>query len=100
VTQSAAADLSQAMLDLAPVSLWLEDYRDLKALFTRWRAEGVSDLRALFKADPGKVRECADCIRILDVNAKTHQLFESRDLAHLTANLGQVFRADMMDTHG
>jgi len=100
VTQSADADLSQAMLDLAPVSLWLEDYRELKSLFRRWRAEGISDLRALFKSDPGKVHECADCIRILDVNAKTHELFDSRDLAHLTANLGQVFRADMMDTHG
>ena len=40
------------MFDLAPVSLWLEDYSALKALFDAWRAEGVTDLRAHFAADP------------------------------------------------
>ena len=30
------------MFELAPVSLWLEDYSALRQLFTRWRAEGVS----------------------------------------------------------
>lgn len=100
VTQSAAADLPQAMFDLAPVSLWLEDYRDLKALFARWRAAGVTDLKALFAAEPARIRECADQIRILEVNNKTHALFESRDLDHLTANLGLIFRDDMMETHG
>ena len=93
-------ELSRAMFDLAPVSLWLEDYSGMKALFDAWRAEGVTDLRALFKADPRKVRQCAAQIRVLEVNAKTHQLFESRSLEHLVANLDAVFRGDMMDTHG
>jgi len=92
--------LSQAMFDLAPVSLWLEDYTGLKALFARWRAEGVSDLKALFRAEPARVHECAAQIRILAVNAKTHELFESRDLDHLVENLAAVFRDDMMETHG
>lgn len=92
--------LSQAMFDLAPVSLWVEDYSGLKTLFARWRAEGIEDLRALFRAEPGRVRECADQIRILAVNARTHELFESRDLEHLVANLALVFRDDMLDTHG
>src|SRR3569623_212501 len=99
MAQVPAADLSQAMFDLAPVSLWLEDYSSLKTLFARWRAAGVTDLRALFRADPAKVGECADQIRILSVNAKTNALFESRDLQHLTQNLDLVFRADMMETH-
>ncbi len=98
--ESSAADLSRAMLDLAPVSLWLEDYSALKALFDRWRAEGITDLKALFRAEPSRIRACAEAIRILDVNAKTHDLFESRDLAHLVDNLGEVFRDDMLDTHG
>ena len=32
------------MFDLAPVSLWIEDYSAVKALFEQWRAEGVDDL--------------------------------------------------------
>lgn len=34
------------MFDLAPVSLWLEDYSALKALFAQWRSDGVTNLRA------------------------------------------------------
>ena len=92
--------VSQAMFELAPVSLWLEDYSELKALFDRWRASGIADLRELFRADPDRVHECSDKIRILAVNSKTHALFESRGLDHLVSNLSLVFRDDMMDTHG
>ena len=93
-------DLSRAMFDVTPVSLWLEDYTDMKALFDRWRAEGISDIRALFRAEPWRVKECAAAIKVLEVNAKTHQLFGSESLEHLVDNLDAVFRGDMMDTHG
>lgn len=36
---------------------------------------------------------------MLDVNAKTLELFEADDLQHLTANIASVFRDDMLDTH-
>ena len=100
MVQRAALDTSRAMFELAPVSLWLEDYRDLKLLFASWREAGITDLRAFFHDEPHRVRECARQIRILEVNHKTHELFESRDLDHLIANLGTVFRDDMLDTHG
>jgi diguanylate cyclase (GGDEF)-like protein len=93
-------DVSQAMLDLAPVSLWLEDYTALKVLFERWRAAGISDLAELFRQDPSAIGTCAAQIRVIAVNQRTHELFESRDLEHLVANLDAVFRDDMMDTHG
>ena len=98
--QPAVLDLQQAMFDLTPVSLWLEDYSQLKALFAKWRAAGIADLRALFREQPARVKDCAAAIRIIEVNAKTHELFGSRDLAHLVENLDAVFRDDMMDTHG
>ena len=46
--------------DVTPTSLWLEDYSDLRALFERWRAEGVTDLRAYLEADTRRV--AASCI--------------------------------------
>ena len=46
---STGADFEH-MFDLAPVSLWLEDYSALKQLFDGWRAEvsakAIADLRA------------------------------------------------------
>ena len=87
------------MFDIAPVSLWLEDYSDLKALFDRWRADGVTDLRAYFAADLARVKQCSACLRVLKVNRKTLTLFGATDLDHLVANLGSVFRDDMLTTH-
>ena len=68
------------MFDLAPVSLWIEDYSDVKALFEQWQAQGVDDIETFLLANPERVRECSQRIRILKVNRKTLSLFGARDL--------------------
>ena len=92
-------DDDSKMFELAPVSLWIEDYSAVKALFEQWRAAGVSNIRAFLAAKPDRVRQCSECIRILKVNRKTLSLFGARDLAHLMANLGQVLRDDAFKGH-
>src|SRR5258706_356861 len=94
-----APDDDAKMFDLAPVSLWIEDFSAVKALFEQWRAEGVGDIKAFLAADPGRVRQCSKRIRILRVNRKTLSLFGARDLAHLMAHLGQVMRDDTFKSH-
>jgi hypothetical protein len=47
------------MFDLAPVSLWLEDYSGIQALFAEWREQGVSDLCAFLEAVIGRVKACS-----------------------------------------
>lgn len=93
-----SADHEQ-MFELAPVSLWLEDYSQLHALFARWRAEGVSDLRAWLRAEPARIEQCSRCLRVLAVNRRTLALFGASDTAELVARLGQVFRDDMLEFH-
>ncbi len=93
------ADVYAEMFELAPVSLWLEDYSGLKPLFEGWRAEGVTDLRGWLRADPQRVAECARRIQLLRVNRRTLSLFGARSLEHLVENLDQVFRDDMLDQH-
>ena len=85
-------DDNAEMFDLAPVSLWIEDYSAVRALFEQWRAQGVGNIETFLAANPDRVRQCSERIRILQVNRKTLSLFGARDLAHLTANLGQVMR--------
>jgi diguanylate cyclase (GGDEF)-like protein len=87
------------MFDLAPVSLWLEDYSGVKALFEEWRRAGISSLRAHLEMDPARVKACSDRIRILQVNRRTLTLFEAGTLAELVANLGNVLRDDMFKAH-
>jgi diguanylate cyclase (GGDEF)-like protein len=91
-------DLAQ-MFELAPVSLWLEDFSGVKRLFERWRAEGVQDLRAFLRADRARVRECTREIQVLQVNRRTLELFGAQDLGQLLGGLDRVFRDDMLDRH-
>jgi len=87
------------MFELAPVSLWVEDFSGVRDLFDTWRAEGVTDLRACFAEAPERVAECARSIRVIKVNQKTLTQFEAADFNTLNGNLAAVFRDDMLKTH-
>jgi diguanylate cyclase (GGDEF)-like protein len=87
------------MFDLAPVSLWLEDYSGVKAQFAEWRGAGVVSLGAFLAEDMDRVKTCAGLIRVIKVNKKTLELFEADSQIVLTANLDKVFRDDMLATH-
>ena len=89
----------EEMFELAPVSLWLEDYSALHALFARWRAAGVVDLRAHLSADPARVSECSRQLRVIRVNRRTLELFGAADTQHLIDNLDRVFRDAMLESH-
>ncbi|MCX7663382.1 MAG: diguanylate cyclase [Tepidimonas fonticaldi] len=85
----------EAIFELAPVSLWLEDFSALRALFERWRAEGVTDLAAHLAADPARVEQCMRSLRVLRVNQRTLAMFQAPDHATLLSNLHRIFRDDM-----
>ena len=95
LTPTAAATDFESIFELAPVSLWLEDFSQLKRFFERLRDQGVQDLAAHLAQHPELVAEGTGCIQVLRVNGKTLSLFGATDTTHLLANLGQVFRDDM-----
>lgn len=97
-TSSNGQDGDAGMFDLAPVSLWIEDFSAVRALFEQWRADGVGDIQAFLASDRDRVRQCSARIRLLKINQKTLSLFGARDLAHLTENLGQVLRDDTFES--
>ncbi|MCZ3115111.1 PAS domain-containing protein, partial [Acinetobacter baumannii] len=83
----------------APVSLWLEDYSDLKRHLDDLRAAGIVDLRAHLHGHPDEVARCSSLMRIVHVNRRTLELYGARDLADLVGNLDKVFRDDMFEQH-
>jgi len=92
-------DSDAMMFDLAPVSLWIEDFSDVKALFEQWQKQGVDDIETFLLANPERVRQCAQSIRILKVNQQTLSLFGARDLNHLMVSLSLVMRDDTFKSH-
>jgi len=87
------------IFDLAPVAMWIEDFSGVKQQLDQWRSEGVEDIRAFLKEDMARVADCSKQIRVLQVNSKTLELFEARDIEHLVENISVVFRDDMLESH-
>ena len=87
----------QALFQLAPVSLWLEDFSAVRECFAQWRQQGITDVRPHLRADPRRVAQCSALIRVIAVNRRTLELFAAPDQAALEAGLGQVFSGDMLE---
>lgn len=79
----------------APISLWEEDYHELKELFNEIRAQGVTDLQAHLSGNPKLIDRFISLIRVLDVNQKTLDLFGAPTKEALLQNLDKVFRDEM-----
>src|SRR6218665_3397994 len=87
------------VFSLSPIAMWIEDFSGVKALFDVLRSQGATDIRTFLREDTARVTECSSQIRLLNVNARTLELFEATDLDHLRNNLHEVFRDDMLETH-
>lgn len=99
LTGEDAGGLYADMFELAPVSLWLEDFSGVRQVFERWRASGVADIRGHLRADPARVAECTQALRVLRVNRRTLELFGAGGLPQLIDALPAIFRDDMFDAH-
>jgi hypothetical protein len=87
----------ELLFESAPISLWLEDYSALKALFQTWRAQGVTDLRRHLHDHPHLAQECARCYQVIKVNRETLRVFAANSQAELLSRLNEVFRGDMFE---
>lgn len=84
----------QRLFQYAPISLWEEDYHELKELMDELREQGVTDLQAHLTSNPELVDRFMSLIRVLDVNQKTLDLFGAPSKEILLKNLDQVFRGE------
>ena len=64
-----------------------------------WRSEGVEDIASFLLEDKSRILSCAHKIKVLHVNPQTLKQFEAQSFEDLTANLAQIFKADMSSTH-
>jgi len=83
------------LFEHAPISLWEEDYSGIQQFFERLRAEGVKDLAGHFDRHPEALETCMASIKVVDVNARTLEMFEAATKDELISHLGDVFRDEM-----
>ncbi|HEU4744462.1 MAG TPA: PAS domain S-box protein, partial [Anaerolineales bacterium] len=79
------------IFETAGVSVWVEDFSEVKMAIEELRAQGVHDLRAYFQEHPDFVQRAIGLVRILDVNTETLELFRASNKEDLLGSLGKVF---------
>lgn len=79
------------LFDSAPISLWREDISLVRKRIDSLRAEGVSDFEKYWKEHPGRVRECAGLVKVLDVNKATLEMYGAKNKNDFLKNSPSVF---------
>ena len=86
---------ARALFDLSPVSLWVEDFSEVKDMLDDVRAQGITDFRTFVDVHPEFVLSCMERIRVIDVNRQTLALFGAASNDELLARLPEIFRDEM-----
>ncbi|OLP58952.1 histidine kinase [Xaviernesmea oryzae] len=86
---------AEGIFEHSPVSLWVEDFSQIKILLDDLRDSGIEDLRVFTDVHPEFVQRCMSEIKVIDINQATLDLFCAPDRATLLQSLGEIFRGDM-----
>ncbi|RME98324.1 MAG: PAS domain S-box protein, partial [Chloroflexi bacterium] len=89
LTESAAR--YHTLFEESPISLWEEDFSQVKAYLDELNAGGVDDFADYFNRHPEAVTRCAELIKILDVNRATLELFGAASKKELLQGLPRIF---------
>jgi PAS domain S-box-containing protein len=73
------------------VSIWEEDFSQVKAAIDDLKAEGVRDFSEYFATHPEFVRQAISRVKIVDVNDSTVQLFGAQSKDELLVSLHKIF---------
>ncbi|MFM8876756.1 MAG: diguanylate cyclase domain-containing protein [Anaerolineae bacterium] len=83
------------LFEYAPVSLWEQDFSQIKKIFEDLRTQGVKSLDAHLVMHPEFIDQCMEQIKVLDVNLQTVSMLKANSKKHLISNLDKVFRDGM-----
>jgi PAS domain S-box-containing protein len=85
------------LFESCPISLWEEDFSEVRKYFDDLRSRGINDLRRYFMEHPENLARCAGMAKILDVNQATLGLYGAKTVEELRGELRRVFTHDFQD---
>jgi diguanylate cyclase (GGDEF)-like protein len=83
------------LFEYAPISLWEQDYSEIKQHFDALRAQGITDLGRYLDEHPGEIEANMARIRVVALNLRTLEMFGAKSKDDLLAHLGDAFRDEM-----
>ena len=81
----------QSLFDDSPISLWEEDFSAVKKRLSELSARGVVDFDAYLSQHPEVVAECAELVKITNVNNATLDMYEAPSKEAILKNLATIF---------
>lgn len=78
----------RVLFEESPVSLWEEDFSEVRARIAELRDQGIDDLRTFLGAHPDELRDLVGRIRVIDINRATLELYGAADRESLLRGLG------------
>ncbi|NOZ74181.1 MAG: PAS domain S-box protein, partial [FCB group bacterium] len=82
-------DRFRLLFEESPVSLWEEDYSELRGYFAALRRQGVKDIEKWYDEHPEALTECVAKIKVLNVNQATLRMYEVGTKEELLIGLEQ-----------
>ena len=86
----------RTIFQTAAVSIWEEDFSELKAAIDSLKSEGVKDFRKYMNENPDFVKKAAQKIKIIDVNNATLKLYCATSKEDLIGSLDKVFTEEAL----
>jgi signal transduction histidine kinase len=80
----------RGLFEDSPISLWEEDFSQVKEYFDGLHTSGITDFRAYFQDHPEAVVHCAGLVKVLDVNRATVALLGARDKSEALVRLAEL----------
>lgn len=86
-----------SLFEDSPISLWEEDFSEVKAHIDVLRTKGIEDFRVYFDNHPEEIANCAGMVKVVDVNKATLKLYHAKSKEELMGNLNRIFAKESYD---
>lgn len=81
----------RSLFEDSPISLWEEDYSDVKKYMDSLKQRGIKDLESYLDNNPDEVKKIANMVKINDVNNVTLTIYEAKSKEKFFEGLGAFF---------
>jgi len=87
----------RTIFENSPISIWEEDFSLVKGYFEQLRGKGVTDLETYMAEHPETVQQCAERVRVVDVNRAAVALHRAHGKEELLTGLINTFTPESFE---
>lgn len=81
----------RSLFENSPISLWEEDFSELKSYLDNLPPETTKDLKSFFDKNPEELFKCAEMVKVIRVNEKTVEMYEANSNQEFMISLNKIF---------